>query len=278
MARAPSTAFFPRLPRLRGESGISQLVDTTFRSSALDREMPILVYLPPGYYESSRRYPVLYMLGGFTGSYREWVNWGICDALEWLIRGGHIQPLIVVLPEGDNSFWFNHAPVPGSEGKPWGDYVWRDVVSYVDLNFRTVRARESRAVGGLSAGGQAALAFALTHPEVFSIVGAHSPSVRRADGSLVFFGDQEYYNQFDPVWLFQNTTTWDQLTIWIDVGAEDNQWGGPAFDLHMMLRERGIPHEFHNEWHGIHDNYYWTPHIPDYVDWYASKLASEEAR
>ena len=60
---------------------------------------------------------------------------------------------------------------PDSDGKRWGDYVWKDVVNYADATYRTLTGRESRAIGGLSAGGQAAYALALTHPDVFSIAG-----------------------------------------------------------------------------------------------------------
>lgn len=174
----------------------SALIDGRFYSPLIGEEMPILIYLPPGYYDSPRRYPVLYMLSGFAGDYREWATYGLCHVLDTLIRGGKVQPLILVMPEGERSWWFNHAPVPDSDGKPWGDYVWHDVVGVVDANYRTLPRRESRAIGGLSSGGQSTLMLGLTHPEVFSVVGAHSPSFRGADGSLAIFGDPDYFKQY----------------------------------------------------------------------------------
>lgn len=256
-------------------SGRSELLNTKFHSALLNRDMPIAVYLPPGYFDSERRYPVLYMLSGFAGDYHEWINWGICDMLETLIRSGKIQPMIVVMPEGDHSWWFNHAPVQGSDGKPWGDYVWKDVVDYVDTNYRTLAQRTSRAIGGLSSGGQGAFMLALTHPEIFSIAGAHSPSTRGADGSLPFFGTPEYFNPYDPRWLFQNTQTWRQLTLWMDVAANDTQWGASVHELHQMMVSLGIPHDWHDTWPGIHDDWYWAAHIVDYLTWYASQLIGE---
>lgn len=257
------------------QPGRSRLLDTKFRSALLGKEMPILLYLPPGYDDSQRRYPVLYMLSGFAGDYREWIMWGLCDTIEFLIRNGQIQPMIVVMPEGERSWWFNHAPVPGSDGKQWGDYIWKDVVNYVDANYRTLPQRESRAIGGLSSGGQSALMFGLTHPEVFSIVGAHSPSLRGADGSLAIFGDADYFKQYDPLWLFRNTTTWRELTLWVDIGADDNQWGTVILQMHEILDALNIPHEWHDTWHGIHDGYYWSAHVADYLTWYASKLKGQ---
>lgn len=262
----------PTLPPLAGRS---QWVDTKFYSGELGNEEPILVYLPPGYFDSPRRYPVLYMLGGWVGDYREWTWWGLCDAIEMLTRGGYIQPMIVVTPEGNQSYWFNHAPAPGSDGKPWGDYIWKDVVNYVDANYRTLPRRESRAIGGLSAGGQAAFMLALTHPEVFSIAGGHSPSQRGADGSLPFFGTRDYFKQYDPAWLIQNSDSWRNLTLWMDVGAQDTEWGGPIHDFHALLIARQVPHEWIDRWPGDHDSNYWSAHVVDYLMWYGSKLTGQ---
>ncbi len=265
---APSPATMPSFGR-------SQLLDTSFYSELMGQQMPVLVYLPPGYFDSNRRYPVLYMLSGFAGDHHEWVNWGLCESLETLIRSGQIQPMIVVMPQGDHSWWFNHAALQGSDGKPWGDYIWKDVVGYVDATYRTLARRESRGVGGLSAGGQGALMLALTHPELFSFAGAHSPSIRGADGSLAFFGTPDYFRQYDPLWLFQNTDNWRDLQLWIDVGSGDKQWGDAVHQLHNLLLARGIPHEWCDTWPGIHDNYYWSAHNDDYLVWYSAQMAAE---
>jgi len=256
-------------------SSRSDLLDARFYSRLLGKEMPVLVYLPPGYYESSQHYPVLYLLSGFAGDYREWATYGLCEILDALIRGGTIQPMIVVMPEGERSWWFNHAPVPGSDGKPYGDYVWRDVVDLADATFRTLPRRESRAIGGLSAGGQSALMLAVTQPEIFSIVGAHSPSLRGADGSIPYFGDPEYFKQYDPVWLLKNTDTWRRLSIWLDMGRDDTQWGDAIRELHRLMDGLGIPHEFQDTVPGKHESDYWSARLSDYLGWYSTQLAGE---
>ncbi len=253
----------------------SDLVELRFYSRLLGKEMPALVYLPPGYDESSQRYSVLYLLSGFAGDYREWATYGLCEILDALIRGGAVQPMMVVMPEGERSWWFNHAPVAGSDGKPYGDYVWRDVVGFTDATFRTLPRRESRAIGGLSAGGQSALMLALTQPEIFSIVGAHSPSLRGADGSIPYFGDPEYFKQYDPIWLFRNMDTWRRLSIWLDMGREDTQWGDSIRELHRLMDALGIPHEFQDTFPGKHESDYWSARLSDYLRWYSTQLAGE---
>lgn len=280
----PTRNPLPTATRFPAQGGQSRLVETRFHAAAVDRDMTALVYLPPGYFDSERRYPVLYMLSGFSGDEHEWVNMGICDSLEQLIRGGYIQPMIVVLPSGNQSWWFNHAPPPGGDGMRWGDYVWQDVVGMVDGSYRTLPQAASRAIGGLSAGGQSALMLGMTHPDVFRIIGAHSPSFRGADGSVPDFGTWDFFNQYDPVWLVQNTDTTRQLTIWIDVAAGDYQWRNcnppPSPQrciaiFHEMLDAKGIPHDYQDSWAGIHDDFYWSAHIPDYLMWYSSKLVGQ---
>jgi S-formylglutathione hydrolase FrmB len=223
----------------------------------------------------------LYLLSGLGGNARKWVVYGVCTVMDQLIPNEAAQPMIVVMPSGNDnptgglgSYWFNHAPPPASDGKRWGDYIWRDVVNFVDSKYRTLPQRTSRAIGGLSAGGQGALTLAFTHPEIFSVVGAHSPSFRRADGSVAAFGDPAYYQPYDPIWLAENTRAWEQLEIWIDDGAADDQWGSAIREYHDLLAALNIPHEWHI-FPGTHDPSYWSPLVPTYLQWYSTKLTGQ---
>ena len=270
-------------------TGRSARTDVMMRSASLGLDQKLRVYLPPGYYDSQRRYPVMYMLHGYGGPYNEWERWGLLDTLEMAIRNGSAQPMIVVMPNGMTpqnvpSYFFNHAPSAG--GAKWGDYIWKDVVSYIDANYRTLPQRESRAVGGISLGGQGALTLGLTHPEVFRVVGAHSPSLRGPTGWTdlpdAYFGTWDYYNQYDPYWLVQNKETARELLLGIDIGANDQNWRecDPGkrcvMTFHALLVQRGIVHDWQDQWGGAHDGIsYWSPHMGEYVNWYASKLIGQ---
>jgi len=270
-------------------TGRAARLDVTIKSASLGMDQKMRVYLPPGYYDSQRRYPVMYMLHGYGGPYNEWERWGLLDVMEQAIRNGSAQPMIVVMPNGITpqnfpSYFFNHAPAAG--GTKWGDYIWKDVVAYTDANYRTLPQRESRAVGGLSLGGQGALTLGLTHPEVFRVVGAHSPSFRGPSGWTdppdVFFGTWEYYSQYDPYWLVQNKKTAHELLIGIDVGSDDHNWRDCdpgkrcVMTFHQLLVDQGIAHDWQDKWSGGHDGItYWAPHLGEYVNWYSTKLIGQ---
>ncbi|MDE3090680.1 MAG: hypothetical protein KGJ80_14995 [Chloroflexota bacterium] len=284
--------------RWQQPSGRINKIDTKFHSAALNEDRRIIIYLPPGYdAQSTRRYPVLYMLhgyGGYGNPVTEWEQWGLKDRAEEMMNNGKLEPVIIVQPDGfepdgQPSLFFNHAPE--LDGKRYGDYVWQDVVGYVDTTYRTIRTRASRAIGGFSFGGQGALSLGLLHPEVFASVGAHSPSFRGADNTIkVIGGDWNWFNQYDPIWLVQNTNTAQQLTLWMDVGINDDKVAcnptvapdEPPGDrrcvqsFHALLVAKGIPHEWHNDWLGAHEGpTYWGPHIPDYLAWYSENLVGQ---
>jgi poly(3-hydroxybutyrate) depolymerase len=89
----------------------------TFLSANLDREMPYYVYLPPGYdTQPETRYPVLYMLHGMGGSNAEWLGYGLLGRAHDMMSVGQSAPFLIVLPQGDQGYWMDHA----AGGPRWG--------------------------------------------------------------------------------------------------------------------------------------------------------------
>jgi len=139
-----------------------------FYSPAVDREMKFDIVLPPDYATGGRRYPVLYLLHGMMQNYTVWGR--SLGAAEHARRLGE---LIVVMPDGGNSWFVNYAESAAGQRNDWEDHLIEDVIAHVDGHFRTEARREGRAIAGLSMGGFAALALGLRHPELFvSLLGA----------------------------------------------------------------------------------------------------------
>jgi enterochelin esterase-like enzyme len=245
------------------------LLDDHLVSPIIGEAFTYRVYLPPDYLRAPKRvYPVLYMLHGNGGNYTEWSDSYLPEQADRMIVAGEIQPLIIVMPDdGETTYWANW-----DSGPRWGDYVTDDVVSVIDQRYRTQPDPAGRAIGGLSMGGLGALNLALQHPDVFGVVGAHSPSVRlEPDPALWFLTGQNFWEN-NPVWLVQHRGGGDSLKVWMDAGSED-VWLPNIEAVHTALVGEGV----HVDWHvfpGPHEAIYWIDHVPDYLRFYSEALGT----
>ncbi|MBS1802295.1 MAG: hypothetical protein JST28_02960 [Acidobacteria bacterium] len=140
--------------------------DVLFQSAALNRDMPYRVFLPE-HIDAGKKLPVVYLLHGGNGSFRDWSN----DSTVSIYAA---KGLILVMPEGEFSYYANAAEKPGER---FEDYTFGDLISDVESRFPAANVREKRAIIGISMGGFAALKIALTRPELFCFVGSFSPPV-----------------------------------------------------------------------------------------------------
>jgi len=139
----------------------------------------VSVYLPPSYATAkSRRYPVVYLLHGFTDSDDRWfgrvqhfVN--VPAAADSAIGTGPHE-LIIVMPDAYTKFagsMYSSSVVTGD----WESFVAKDLVSYIDSRYRTIASAASRGLAGHSMGGYGVLRIGMKHPDVFSALYALSP-------------------------------------------------------------------------------------------------------
>jgi enterochelin esterase-like enzyme len=225
------------------------------------------VYLPPDYQRSQKHYPVLYMLHGNGGNYTEWTDSYLPEQVDRLIVADEIPPLIVVMPDdAEATYWANW-----SDGGPrWADYLTFDVVRVIDQRYRTLPTPESRAIGGLSMGGLGALNLAFQHPDVFGVVGGHSPSVRLEPDPMLWFLKGDDFWENNPIWLVHHRTGLEGLKIWLDDGSED-VWLPNIEAVHDALVQEGL----HPIWHvfpGPHEAEYWIEHLADYLRFYGGAV------
>jgi S-formylglutathione hydrolase FrmB len=104
----------------------------------------------------------------------------LVNDLDHSIVSKDVAPMILILPQGDKGYW-----VSWSDGGPrWGDYVASDLRQQVDSKYRTLPDAAHQGIGGLSMGGAGALQLAFNHPDIFGVVGAHSPSLHVDDGTF----------------------------------------------------------------------------------------------
>lgn len=150
---------------------------------------PIGIYLPPSYYkEPNKKYPVVYFLPGYEDTidvYTKGFYGGYYfeNSMNSNLTQGRIKEVIMVIVNGYNILegcFFNNSPVTGN----WEDFVVKDVVNYIDTNFRTIPAVGSRALIGLSMGGYGALHLSMKYPSIFSIGLGECPGLADPTGMM----------------------------------------------------------------------------------------------
>ena len=134
----------------------------------------VSVYLPPGYEKGNKRFPVIYYMHGFMGT--DSISSRMKMILDRGITQQKIRPFILVIASHytiyEGSFYSNSS-LTGN----WSDFAAKELVEYVDKNFKTLATRDSRGIAGHSMGGYGAIKTGMLFPEVFSSVYALSPGL-----------------------------------------------------------------------------------------------------
>ena len=138
----------------------------------------LAVWLPHEYQQGGRRFPVLYDLVGFTGSGLSHVGWkpfgdNVPERAARLVREGRMGPAILVFPDcftalGGNQYV--NSPAIGD----YADYLTREIVPFVDREFRTLASREHRGCFGKSSGGYGAMLHGMKYGSCWGAIADHS--------------------------------------------------------------------------------------------------------
>jgi putative tributyrin esterase len=166
------------------------LRDVTFHSAALNRDMQYRVVLPSSL-APAQRLPVVYLLHGGGGGFRDWSN--DSDVARFAESG-----LLLVMPEGGSSYYTNAVDPPQDR---YEDYIVRDLISDVESKFPVATGRSNRAIVGVSMGGFGALTLALRHPDLFIFAGGLSSAIdapRRAFSIKRLQQSRHYNSIFGP--------------------------------------------------------------------------------
>jgi S-formylglutathione hydrolase FrmB len=148
-------------------------VDGNLEGNEVDRD--VLVFLPPSYArERGRRYPVVYALHGFFIGARQWSQEiHAPQTIEGAFAQG-AKEMIVVLPDSKtvhNGSMYSSSVTTGD----FENFIARDVVTYIDANYRTIPDRKSRGLVGHSMGGYGATRIGMKHADVFGSLYVMSP-------------------------------------------------------------------------------------------------------
>jgi enterochelin esterase family protein len=227
----------------------------TFDSKALGASVTYVAYLPADYETSKASYPVIYALHGMFENSSFWERRGLSSQFDELVKSGVAPNAIVVTVDGGNNLFVN-----SSKGN-YQDMVTKELVEYIDKNYRTIAKREGRALLGVSMGGYGALNIAFSRPEVYVAVATHSamllteiPTIEagaRGGQMRAFTGvfgepvDPAIWKADDPLELAKTVDAKKVPALYFDCGGQDRYGLFKGNELlHTILDGRKIANDF----------------------------------
>lgn len=202
-------------------------------------------------------FPVLYLLHGYYGDFTDWLY------MSNIIRYVEGKDLVVVMPDGANSYYANHP-----KGLQYHDYISKDLIHRIEETFHVSKKREDRYIAGLSMGGFGALSVGLSHPELFSKVIALSGVIdinqRRAsfnNTSRIYKFETLFGNDIKQTYLdiYHLAKHMKHQALLIVIGTEDFLYEDNK-NFHEFLVSNNIKHTYLED-KGSHDWMFWDKHI-----------------
>lgn len=143
--------------------------------TGLDPNRRIKIYLPPGYANSGKSYPVVYFCHSiFWSAEQVFADGNMAKLLERGFANGIVKEFIMVAADYSTPTTgsiYENSPISGR----WLDFTAQELVPFIDRRFRTLRHRDSRALAGDLMGGRGALKLAMVHAATFSVAYALHP-------------------------------------------------------------------------------------------------------
>lgn len=239
------------------KSSFAAIDTVSIYSASMFKNVKCVVITPSDYKKSNNNYPVVYLLHGYSGNYRDWAS-----------KDPDMQKLadedqmMIVCPDGAFSSWYFDSPVDLT--MHYETNVSIEIPAYVDSVYRTIKDRKGRAITGLSMGGHGGLFLGFRHAQTFGACGSMSGAL---DVSRITKGYDVEKRLGDTIVNHKNYVDWsvinviekypkDSIAIIFDCGTEDFLIETNRRTHEKMLRLK-IPHDY-TERPGKHDWEYWN--------------------
>ena len=212
-----------------------------YNSPTIGTTRRMTVYTPHGYVGSNQRYPVLYLLHGGGGDEEAWVSMGrAAQILDNLIEQGKAVPMLVVMPNGNpgqqaaQTLMLPERTFDRNNPAFANLYIHslvRDIVPYIEANYRVIAEPNARAISGLSMGGGHTVDAARAYPGFFSWIlplsaGIPQPNKENDDAD------------------FQAIKRAGYKLYWVACGTEDVLAWANNLNIINVLERNGLEHTF----------------------------------
>lgn len=250
-------------------------VDTIdVQSRAMNKTLKAAVVLPESYKITKAAYPVLYLLHGGQGSFRDWLT---STPDKGLVKNlADKYNLIIVTPDGGSTSYYFDSPL--DKESQFETFISKELVAKIENMYRVIREKKGRVIAGLSMGGHGAMYLAARHPELYVAAGSMSGVMnidtrtwkvpeafaqsRAANFARLLGPAKDTINPYAGYTIVGMTEKLkaNDVKLIFDVGVDDFLIE-PNRDLHRRLLANGTPHDY-IERPGAHTWEYWQNALP----------------
>jgi S-formylglutathione hydrolase FrmB len=251
----------------------SQVDTVEIFSQAMNKSLKAAVVIPEGYAINDKSYPTVYLLHGGSGSFSDWHKNTTDPNL--LPNLANQYGVIIITPGvGPSSYYYDS---PLLDSVRYETYFIKELIPFIDKNYRTIKDRKSRAITGLSMGGHGSLMLSAKHPELFIAAGSMSGVMNidtrmwkvpedfrklRYEAQKAMLGEINYDSPFteNTIVGLVDRMKENGVSLIIDCGVDDFLLDTNR-QIHQMLLANKTPHDY-TERPGAHTWEYWTEALP----------------
>ncbi|PWK16720.1 enterochelin esterase family protein [Arcicella aurantiaca] len=240
-----------------------------YNSPSLGAERRMFVYTPPNYDKSKKNYPVLYLLHGGGGDEEVWLSRGRANyIIDNLIASGKAEPMIVVITNGNPltpaapldrpASMQNKLPV-GINSMASGKFeesLVKDVIPYIEKNYRVIADADHRAITGFSMGGYQTQNITNSNPTKFKYIGVMSM------GLFSTFRNDGGYNKEEHIKQLKELQKNNPKVYWVAMGKQDFLYDS-AIKLKALYDGIGFKYTY-RENEGRHDWNAWRLYLSEF--------------
>lgn len=249
----------------------NEVIEASQNSRLMARKMDYRVILPFNYNrDKNKRFPVIYLLHGRTGNYKDWAN--LTKIEEYSVP----YNFIIVMPDGGTNGWYSDSAITPND--KYDSYFIRELIPEIEKKYRAAKNRQDRIVAGLSMGGYGAMKFGLKYPEKFIIAGSFSGAFdavvktekypHLVESVKGVFGEQGSPARTEnDIFKMVSDASPEKIKtfpfLFIDCGTEDHQTQTNR-DFVQLLTDKKVPHEY-RQMPGEHNWKFWDSEIQEFL-------------
>ena len=256
--------------------GYAQVDTVNTFSMSMNKQIKAVV-ITPETLDPNKDYPVTYLLHGYSGNYKSWIQ-----GVPQLVDLAEEYQMIIVTPDGNFDSWYWDSPEKADS--KYETYISKELVELIDETYPTLASQEGRAITGLSMGGHGALYLAIRHQDVYGVAGSQSGGVDITPfpenwNMKTYLGEKakyperwEDYSVMGQLHLLSR----NNLPIIIHCGTDDFFYQA-NLKLHEELTYLNIPHTFTTN-PGGHNWEYWEESVQYHLLYFKNYFESKKTK